>query len=239
MTMIRNRLELSNEEIDKCDQMIQNEIMKEPNDELCMIYEKRVLLDLSGMRIEKYDSPEYQDEVRRQNGKIVRNVNNPHYDQMIDYYNQIKKCQSADQLDYIISGLNDFLSELGLLEKADLSKVGLYDKLIDVRCCQNMEMYHNYLITKWRDDLTKKEISKFDKLMNGLIELDNLNESLNYIKNLKNREIFKETMDQLSSQVGIEVHIEDDELVGLDKCETLSQFMDYIYSEYISSKVGV
>ena len=63
LTFSEDLLEISEEDIEKYREKVKNFIIPDPNDELIEIYEIDKLVNLIGIRAEKYYSPEYHTEL--------------------------------------------------------------------------------------------------------------------------------------------------------------------------------
>jgi hypothetical protein len=130
----------------KYKEWIAKQIVPKPPDGLREIYEKRVLTEQSYIRAEMYDSPENIDKFKKLNvSKIPHNIQNPNYSKVLEYYDQIIKSITPYDALKIILELISFINSLGTIKISYTPNI--YTELFDVRCCENLEQYFNYLLT--------------------------------------------------------------------------------------------
>lgn len=170
---------------------LSRQIIQEPTDELLAIYEKRVLHEMSGLRAEKFDSPEHKEELKKiqqeldDQNKIPRNIQNPNYDKLMNHYKLIVSSSSLtgtiDHIQDLIGFLNQFEFWLGG-SRFDYQP-GILSRFLDCRCFQEEpEMYFHYLLTKMKHIFQKKEYKKFKELINNQFDDESIEESIHYLK---------------------------------------------------------
>lgn len=133
---------------------INRQIIPDPPDELREIYEMRVLTELSYLKAEMYDSPEHADDLRdiqerEGNDTVPRNIQNPNFTRMLEFYDMINQEKNMDGVLAGITKLKRFLESLNLEKVGPIEyEPGVYDEIFDVRCCSNLGQYFNYLLTR-------------------------------------------------------------------------------------------
>ena len=140
-------IKLSKQRLDQYAQFLDRQVIKVPSDDLLEIYERRVLTELSYLRAEKFDSPEHYRELRTLE-HVPRNIQNPNFDRLMGYYDRLNSNQHVEQTLQILVEIAEFLiCELEVLEPFEYSPQ-IYEPQIDVRCCETLEQYFNYILTK-------------------------------------------------------------------------------------------
>jgi len=136
----------------------------DPTDELREIYQKRVLIDFSYLKAEKWYSPEHQAELQRlqKNGEIgqeiPKNVINPNFVTLIAMFEIIVE---ADDLEDTYDAIMDLAKFVGQFTEVSYQEddICIYEPLMDVRFCQDINQYFNYLLTFKHKKLVAKQSS--------------------------------------------------------------------------------
>tara|TARA_R100001163_G_C5061930_1_gene198904 strand:+ start:1887 stop:2645 length:759 start_codon:yes stop_codon:yes gene_type:complete len=177
-------------ELNRQKKFLEKQIIPDPTEELLEIYEKRILYELSYLRAEKYDSPEHAKELKRvqireKNDIIPRNIQNPNFDKLMDYYNKIigpKTEQSFSEIIKIHRELYDFMMSFNFVPRFEY-KLQYLDPLPDPRCIEtDIVLYMAYLLTKARFVFHRREIVKFDKLTQKEFDSESISETLLTLK---------------------------------------------------------
>lgn len=137
-------------------------IKDDPSNELLEIYQKRVLIDYSYLKMEKWYSPEHQEELEdlKEKGvigkEIPKNVINPNFKKLMKLYEEVmeKKHESFQSFFEALQNLIKFVQSFPFVPKFDYSPC-IYKPLMDVRFCQDLDQYFNYLLTfKYKEFLS-------------------------------------------------------------------------------------
>jgi len=143
----------------------QQVIGDDPTDELLEIYQKRVLIDFSYLKAEKWYSPEHQNELKKRQAsgeigkEIPKNVINQNFVKLMALFNSIMIVGSdgdfdeysciEDKIKKVYQKLIDLVNFVKQFTdvKYQIEDVCIYEPLMDVRFCQNLTQYFNYLLT--------------------------------------------------------------------------------------------
>lgn len=175
--------DIPQDKYNKYKSFIDKQIITDPPDELREIYEQRVLSELTNIRAEKYDSPENKKELlelqkNTKTKEIPRNIQNPNYDYIMKNYKLTRKKHTPFGIVSICNNIHDYIMKLDLPNKFDNKfnyKPKLFNYLVDVRCCEDLPMFFNYLFTFKFYELVEK--------FNNLLKYDN-NDLINIVKKL-------------------------------------------------------
>jgi hypothetical protein len=127
------------------------QVIPDPPDFLRDVYEKRVLMELTGIRAEKYDSPEHREELlklqeKNKTKEVPRNNQNHNFEILMEMHTKLFKTTGIEDSIPILMEIKAFVEHLGLIQPF-YYVVNTYDKLFDVRCCEDLTMYFNYILT--------------------------------------------------------------------------------------------
>lgn len=235
---------------------INKQIVPDPPDDLREMYEQRVLVELSFLRAEKFDSPEHREELKNiaKNGEVPRNIQNGNYDQLIKYYKAIVKSNTPLQVVSHCIKIKEFLEKIhkrvntqgtntqlgktqGFLPFIYKPKYLNYS--IDVRCCDTLELYFNYMITLKLHQLT----DKFEKLTNNIFPVEDISSTIRFIlasisnngKKVDKEEYIKNINDiySLLNDNGLNLgsfQIKENKIGVVDDCKTIEEFFNFIWS---------
>lgn len=183
--------------LDKFKKYLEAQVIPDPPDDLLTVYEMRVLHEHSFLRAEKYDSPEHQQElkeIQKENGdfrKIPRNIQNPNYDRLMDFYDQIIKSKSIPECIDLINQLHQFMDSFGLIKKFNWTPSFLESDLpqLDPRLFEqepDLPLYLSYLLTKVRNRLIHEEFTMFLILTQNYFDDQSSYEALDTLRASRN-----------------------------------------------------
>lgn len=193
-------IKIKTKDLKKYEDFLSNQIIPDPPEELLIVYEKRVLHEMSYLRAEKYDSPEHQEELRAiqaemsgsDKSKVPRNIQNPNYNKLLKFYDAIvgsstlsEAIENIGQLISFLQGFDFWLKKWGGSNGFDYTP-GILSKFLDPRCFQkDPEMYFHYLLTKVKHRLQEAEINKFKELVKNKFDDESTEESIFYLKEVR------------------------------------------------------
>lgn len=139
-------------------------IVPDPPERLIQIYETDKLVNLLGIRAEKYDSPEFSQELsklkeqfylaNKESGtgnkefQVPRNIQNPNYNAVLSFLKSFRaKGDPADKLELFVKFV-EFCHKFNKNIDNSHQPVKLTDKP-DVRCIRTIDEYANYIYTKY------------------------------------------------------------------------------------------
>ena len=142
---------ISQEDIARYEDQRARFIIPDPPDSLIVIYEVNRLADLIGMRAEKMNSPEWAHEA----ASIPRNTQNPNFDRMMALLDGVRIAKGRIKS---LQHLVEFLEDLALprAKNANMRMLERYPtdqaKRLDVRFCDSVQSYMNYLYDRYFRD---------------------------------------------------------------------------------------
>ena len=162
-------LEITAERLANFEQIINKCIIQKPNKELVKMYEMSKILDLTKIRAEKYDSIEFQEELKAlkvadPTFKVQRGQQNPNYTKIFETLNNLrslhetwkkdveKKPETVKNVEEAKKYLEDIISVVKTVvltmndEKIMIQKLSV---IPDVRVISDLPMYFNYLYSKY------------------------------------------------------------------------------------------
>jgi len=151
----------SKEQIATIEGKVSKFIIPDPNDELIEIYETDKLINLMNIRVEKYDSPEFQTELQelkekwvkentdpKKEFKVPRHIQNPNYNQVLKFLKELRNpTATPDQKAETLKGFLLFVQNFVTLPLD--YKQSFLNYLPDIRLIDDLETYFNYLNTRY------------------------------------------------------------------------------------------
>jgi len=231
---------------------LDQQVINEPSEELLVIYEKRILHELSYLRAERYDSPEHQEELKQLqkkegNDKIPRNNQNPNYDKLIGFYEKLIDVKgqkdkkpanySIPQVVEILEELYQFMISFSFFPHFEL-KLAYLSPLVDPRCVQeDANLYFCYLLTKFRDQiLSSREAKVFNQLTEETFDQESIIATLTLLKESDSSNFqgySNQILEAVESKVKYHVPQSSDSAPPNipEEAESLIDFLDYLYSQ--------
>ena len=237
----------SESDLIKFKKYLDNQVINKPSEALLVIYEKRILHELSYLRAEKYDSPEHQKELKQLqkesgNNKVPRNNQNPNYDKLIGFYEKLtnpKSKHSMSQAIEILQELYQFMTSFSFFPHFEL-KLAYLRPLVDPRCVQeDANLYFCYLLTKFRDQiLLPREATVFNELTGKTFDEDSIVATLSLlIESKSNLSNFQGYANQILETIKMKTTYSipksfDSKPPNIpEEAESLIDFLDYLYSQ--------
>lgn len=235
-------------ELTKFKDYLQAQVIPDPPGELIEIYDKRVLHELSYLRAEKYDSPEWQTELEEEVWKnlkpgeekvVPRNIQNPNYNKLLKYYHTILKQKSIPDVINQINQLVSFIRSFPFRPPFEFKPGFIVDlEAMDPRLYQDdLNLYLCYLLTRVRISIVLEELKLFNQLTKEAFDQESLNDSLINIKEERNKS--QEAFELIGNQLIFLMDSEDQPqkyqldqskmIYQLNQIKTLPEFLDYLY----------
>lgn len=212
---------------------INKQVIKDPPDNLVLIYEQSVLTDLSYIRAEKYDSPEWKDELH--NDKIPHNIQNPNYDRLMQMHAALMKSPNIVKAAMThLKNIKDMLTlELKLIPDFKYKPQLLHER-IDVRCCrinQDIRLLFNYFLTEIYHRQLNNEFTILKKITNDMFEEGELKDMLMYIHNIiENKDAYESAINDICSQLDQPPYsIEPTKITKFDDCKTIADVFNLMW----------
>lgn len=221
------------------DEYIGRQIIPNPPDNLVLIYEQSVLTDLSYIRAEKYDSPEWKmrggiNENTNDN-KISRNIQNPNYDRLMEMHAALMKSVNPVKAAMThLKNIKDMLTlELKLIPDFKY-KPQILHKRIDVRCCrvkQDIKLLFNYFLTEIYHRQIDNELTVLKKMTNDVFEDSDLHNMLVYAHNIiGNKDAYEAVVNDILEKIDQPPYaIEDIKISNLNECKTVQDVFNIIW----------
>lgn len=244
----------SKKERKKFKEWLNSQVITHPTSELLEIYEKRILLDHSYLRAEKYDSPEHQQELKEiqkkeDNRQVPRNQQNPNFDQLMNHLDQVQSSKTFQEIINHLNEMRNFIHHFNF-RKYSLDQpyqphfLNLKKDELDPRLFEQepyFDHYLNYLLTQYQYKIHDQEFQIFLKLTNEQFNDESSQECLEALRESKSNseeyeeianQIFEAINNPLANQYQITSPKEMDPLnYQLDpkNFTTLQDFLNYLY----------
>lgn len=234
----------SRKERKKFKEWIDQQIIKKPTPDLLEIYERRILLDHSYLRAEKYDSPEHQQELqdiqkKEQNDKVPRNQQNPNFDKLMELLDNVQSSKSFHQITENLHQLRNFVHQFNFRKHKlnttyipnflNLKKEELDPRLFEQE--PEFDNYLNYLLTRFKYQQQEKELEIFLNLSDKKLDDESSKECLEALRDSRtNSEEFLETANQICQALNKPEFKLDNTPIN-PPFENINQFFNYLLAD--------
>jgi hypothetical protein len=193
-------------EKDRFKRYLDKQVISDPTEELRIIYERRILYEISHLRAEKYDSPEHIEELRKIQEKtntdnVPRGNQNPNFDRLLKYYDDLlaspskKPLRPAITIQQAVDLLNDlhiFIMGFNHTPKWEYTPL-ILNPQPDPRCVQDKpNLFFGYLLTQFVNKLHDREAKKFAALTNDRFDPESITDTLSTLRKLITTDKFEE-----------------------------------------------
>jgi len=219
---------------------IDQQIIKKPTPNLNEIYEKRILLDHSYLRAEKYDSPEHQETLKKiqqeaKNDTVPRHQQNPNFDVLIKHIETVNKSTSLESCVQNLQKLRTFVGNFGFRKFPPNQKdqewipsfLNLSQEEMDPRLFeqeQYFDHFMNYLLTKLQFKFHEQEFKTFLKLTNSKLDDESSHQCIDQLRLLRNNLTeYQETVNQIFEAIEIDHQYTFSETIAETKAETKAE----------------
>lgn len=225
---------------------LERQVIPDPPDDLLSVYEQRILHEHSYFRAEKYDSPEHQEELKKIQAesdnpdKVPRNIQNPNYDKLMDYYHKIVNSKTVPEAVNKINEMYNFLTGFNLVKKFKYQPVFLETSLdsLDPRFFEqepDFSLFLSYLLTKVRNRIAQQEFECLLHLTEKKFDDESIAGALDSLRDVReNSHEYEVLANQLREAVISDGKYElnpsqTQEIKKPEEYQSLDEFLNYLY----------
>ena len=241
-------------EISRFKTYLDKQVIPDPTDELRIIYERRILYEISHLRAEKYDSPEHAEELkgiqtRTGTDNVPRGNQNPNFDRLLKYYDDLLESPSKKPLRQpltlsqaidLLSDLHCFITGFEHTPKWEFTPMIVQPKP-DPRCVEEQpNLFFGYLLTKFVEKLHERESKKFSEVTDNRFDDESIRETLTTLRELlmaKKIDQFTNWANDILKAVDQPATFKPDNNIMSDIPESTKTLMEFLYyMEYTYSQ---